>query len=472
MMAHIAPNDDDSQTHQTSKSLEQAFTYGDQSSISEVDADYVPEREFVLMPLFRRIGDMLGIRRAEQPEYIYVPEQVTPQPELAVARQPEGILTATRADTAEASLIAPLPPAEDVLGLESEIEPEPAIVEARPESELQSVPEEPEWEPQPQTLELAPEPVLQAEQHEQELEPKSEPLIVEAPPHMEPVLAQSQVEIPQAVTAVPVLTQKDANELVAQIRESAVRISAALAQAAEWFYTKEQEVLRRAEMPLAPEKPVEQKAQTWLASPVSAQPQISQVPEWNDQEAPAIQRELAWQEAGNGSIPDKAVALAALNSKAATDAKAQKSRLQLVSNPPALPIWQRIDWSKQFAPKRVAIMGAVVMAVLIILGISLARSSAPENLPKQTRAVEPGGVTLTSHPATTVAVHPASAVAAPVPAERKPAISQPETHPRPHGANRHEDGPEVVTHYYGKPKPSPIPQSAAAGGVRHYSDMQ
>ena len=465
MMAHIAPNDDDSQTHQTSTGSEQGFTYGEQSSVSDADADYVPEREFVLMPLFRRIGDMLGIRRAEQPEYIYVPDQVAPQRELVVANRPEAVPMAASASIAEASPITSLAPAEDVLGLESEIAPEPAVVETYAESELQSVPEEPEWKPEPQTVELAPEPVLQAEEREEELQSKLEPQIVEERPPLAPVLAQSQVEIPQAVTAVPVLTQKDANELVAQIRESAVRISAAIAQAAEWFYAKEQEVLRRAEMPLAPEKPVEQKAQTWLASPVSAQPQtVFPVPEWNDQEAPAIQRELAWQEAGNGTIPDKAVALAALNSKAVTDAKAQKSRLQLVSKTPALPIWQRIDWSKQFAPKRVAIMGAVAMAVLIILGISLARSSAPENLPKQTRAIEAGGVTLTTHPA--------SAVAAPAPAERKPAVSQSATHPRAHSANRHEDGPEVVTHYYGKPKPSPIPQSAAAGGVRHYSDMQ
>ena len=42
--------------------------------LSESDCPEVPEREFVLMPLFRRIGELLGIRREEETEYLYEPE--------------------------------------------------------------------------------------------------------------------------------------------------------------------------------------------------------------------------------------------------------------------------------------------------------------------------------------------------------------------------------------------------------------
>ena len=46
---------------------------------SGYDQNYEPEREFVLMPLFRRIGEMLGLRRNQEPEYIYESEHPAPQ---------------------------------------------------------------------------------------------------------------------------------------------------------------------------------------------------------------------------------------------------------------------------------------------------------------------------------------------------------------------------------------------------------
>src|SRR5207302_6557878 len=48
------------------------FVYDNPSAPApETESAYIPEREFVLMPLFRRMGELLGIRRRKEPEYIY-----------------------------------------------------------------------------------------------------------------------------------------------------------------------------------------------------------------------------------------------------------------------------------------------------------------------------------------------------------------------------------------------------------------
>jgi hypothetical protein len=139
-------------------------------------------------------------------------------------------------------------------------------------------------------------------------------------------------------------------------------------------------------------------------------------------------------------------------------------RPKLVPTPPRRPFWKRVDWAQQFTPKRVAILGAVAMALSLVAGISLAKRPASSELPQQTRAIEPGGVTLSTHPS-------GPAVSQPVP-QRQAAVPQRRaTQARPaHRAANYDDGPEVVTHYYNR-KPSPIKQSTVAGGVRHYSDM-
>jgi hypothetical protein len=104
------------------------------------------------------------------------------------------------------------------------------------------------------------------------------------------------------------------------------------------------------------------------------------------------------------------------------------------------------------------------MALLIVAGITFARRPASEVLPPQTRPVQPGGVTVTTHP-----VHsPANA------ATQQRRTAPPEQRvvtPAPHhsqSAVAYEE-PDVVTHYY-KQKPSPSKQSTVAG-VKHYSDM-
>lgn len=105
------------------------------------------------------------------------------------------------------------------------------------------------------------------------------------------------------------------------------------------------------------------------------------------------------------------------------------------------------------------------MAILMVLGISFARHPASSDLPQQTRSIEPGGVTVTTHPQT--------APAPVIRAEKKPAVVKEYVEPHRTRRSAVDNEPDVVTHYYNqKPKPSPSHPMTAAAGVRHYSDMQ
>jgi hypothetical protein len=236
----------------------------------------------------------------------------------------------------------------------------------------------------------------------------------EAPvqPEFQPARAQEALpvaarnETPRQEQVHRPLTQDDIKDLVAPIREAAISISAAITQAAEWLRSKEEEILRHAETP-------------------SAQPS-AQLPRGP----------------------------------------------QLVDKRPRVPFWKRIDWDKEFTPGRAAILGALAMAVLMVLGISLARRPASSILPQQTQThvIQPGGVTLTSHP-----VRSTQRAAPSVESQQRSTVPAHPVAPAARHAYRTsnaDDGPDVVTHYYGnKSKPSPTHQSTIAG-VHHYSDMQ
>ena len=440
---------------------------GEESSNSESEFEYVPEREFVLMPLFRRIGEMFGIRRREQPQYVYVPEtaalrsEVVIEPELEPVK-PLSPLVVHMSSEASARLASI--PEDDIL----ELEPEPVsetILEQHSvsESELQpTIQEQVEAKAEPELR--APEPVLLQAANAQETEREE----VESLEIAEPISTSAQVEMPSPAAAMPVLTQKDASDLVAQIREAAIRISAAVAQAAEWLHSKEEDILRRAEMPLEPAKPIERKSQSAeqarAASEIARNVSAVAAPEWENNEVPALQRELAWQHEQANSMPVEESEPSELNALRAVNTPQPTKRPRLVSKPMTVPFWKRIDWAQQFTPQRVAVLGAFAMAMLLILGISLARRPAASELPQQTRALQPGGVTLSTHPVTSTAA----------PSQTQQRTSEPlrTLHSQTHRTYPSNEGPDVVTHYYGKPKPSPIPQSAAVGGVRHYSDMQ
>lgn len=455
MTLRITP--DDSNRGPSSETSDQNLSYGD-SSNSELESGYIPEREFVLMPLFRRIGQMFGLRRNEEPEYVYTPEGVAPPPSSVT----EGGLASAPVQISEILEEAPVPlrsVTEDILGIEPETARQATVVE--------------------QSSVTQPEPAIMT--HE-----RFEPVTEESAEHSieEPALSQSAglqqdefkpeaIEEPEAISSLPMaahsdivppaiavapMTRQDVQDLAAQIREATARISAVVTQAAAWLQTKEEEILRRAEMPLEPEKPLETRSQTARLDPVPIipLPTPAHVSDSEKDLVPALQREVAWHSKREQSSTVTAQPLTS---------GSRKSRLSLVSKPAAaLASWRRIDWAQQFEPKRVAILGAAIMAILLVLGISLARRPAADELPRQTRAIEHGGVTLTTHPQSGNVTRQAQS-------ERRPASNKPAPHSQARRPGNHDNGPDVVTHYYGsKPKPSPIPQTASSG-VRHYSDM-
>ena len=453
MALRITP-EDNSHTRFSAEPLSQDQGFV-QSDRSELEPEYVPEREFVLMPFFRRIGQMLGLRKQEQAEYLYVPETAGPQvrAEMRAEAMPAvGVKP-------ELHAIEPVAPAafEDVLGLDQEIEPEPVAADRSWSSEPQSTYFE-------APVELAPEPVHIIEAPQAPVVLDTKPREIEPEPQitrLEPIVAIPAVmaePLPSA-TQPGALSHQEAIDLAAQVREAASKISAAVAQAAEWLHNKEAEILRRAELPLAPEKPVEQTADV-VPIPQRLTVQSSAPSEISEREeslVPALQREAAWRQERRNVSQKGPIEIPVRRTP-----KAPKFRRQFVLPKAAtLAFWKRVDWSREFTPKRVAVLGAFAMAILMILGISLARH--PSELPQQTRRIEPGGVTLTTHTAAPVAQ---------VPAQPQQAVSaRPTTHAAPRRASGSDDGPEVVTHYYGKPKPSPVHPSTSAG-VRHYSDLE
>jgi hypothetical protein len=456
MTPRITP--DDSHTVPSSETFDQDLSYSD-SSNSELESGYIPEREFVLMPLFRRLGQMFGLRRNEEPEYVYTPESVAPPPRAVTEAQVEPISASMQtSEIVEEAPLAPSAVTDDILGIEPKTEeavavaqptftqseaviPTPARFEPAVEQVAEQSIQEPAW-------------VESARLDEDEFKPQP----VEKLEPVSPASVVAYTETPEPTVPVAPMTRQDAQDLAAQIRDATAKISAAVTQAAAWLHTKEEEILRRAEMPLEPEKPVETpRTARFDSAPVVSLSGRDQASELEKDEVPALQREVAWQSERGQSTAGIAQPLTP---------ESRKRRLSLVSKPAGLPVWRRIsriNWAQQFTPKRVAILGASIMAILIVLGISFARHPAADELPQQTRAIDHGGVTLTTHPQTVTATPQPQAA-------RQAGSSKPAPRSQAHQARNYDNGPDVVTHYYGKPKPSPIRQTATTG-VRHYSDV-
>ena len=470
-MSAIGGPDEHSHMEQHPKKSEQ---YHSAEGGFEYEPTYQPEREFVLMPLFRRIGQMLGFHRSAESDDVYQPEQSTPaQPApRAIEPQQEVVLPETAIQYSEPQLPA-----------ESQVLNESALPEQPREEELTRDPSEEDvlqLEPHtpPQATENVPdepfgtlhqnhsEPIAIAAQPEFSLtsnETADEPLVaarVEAP-EMEHLRsgAEEWPVAPQVAASSSVPSRKrsadEVRQLVAPLREAAVKITAIVAQAAEWLRTKEEEFLRSAET-IAAESKREQESLRSSVQLDSARDGSSSP--LQEAEVPGVQRELAWQEKGGSASHREPLSVP----------------IQFVARPdrpmtaPSVPFWKRVNWAEEFTPKRVAVLGGLVMAVLLVLGISFARRPASSVLPEQqTRSLEPGGVTVTTHP-----------VAAPVPPQvlRKAAATDrpsPVPQHRPHraSADDYDDGPDVIVHHYNTAKkPSPVKQTTVAG-VRHYSDM-
>jgi hypothetical protein len=472
-MSAINGPDEHSHTEQYSEAPQQYSNATDNES--EYDQSYEPEREFVLMPLFRRIGEILGLRRNHEPEYIYQPEQNTAAQEPAsrtIEPREEIVLPETAIQYSEPQLPAENQPSsespaevaeqiqpvsrepveEDVLQLESaEAQPAPERVLQQSPTDLQQLPTEAIYtEPQ---QDLAPAPVANEVSDEQLVSDRSEA------PEVQPAhLSQEEWPTPpvQLATASAEASRKrnpdEIRQLVAPLREAAVKITAIVAQAAEWLRAKEEEFLRNVEV--TPAKPKTEEEISSASKLVSPAEDLARENIWQQSEVPTLQRE----EAGPPTF----------------ERQPRPVPIQFVAKPdrpmpaPAVPFWKRINWAEEFTPKRVAFLGGLAMAVLLVLGISLARRPASSVLPEQqTRAIEPGGVTVTTHP-----------VAAPVPSKvlRNTSASDrpapvPQHRSRRASAEAYDDEPDVVVHHYDTAKkPSPVKQTTVAG-VRHYSDM-
>jgi hypothetical protein len=365
-----------------------------QQSPDEYDT-YVPEREFVLMPLFRRIGERLGLRRNPLQEPIHIAETPIQQIENVNA---ESMIAEP----------APVPPASSVA--------QPA------EPEIVS-------------------PALNVSSEAEPLESKD---------LADPVSNLNKAEAPRRSMAAPVT-------------EASRRVSGALSGAAHWLAEKQEAILQRAKAPEIPAEdllrgPQKEPIPFPKTEPVLAIAEPAREPELGAPPArgldesyavPALQREIAWAEHKQAAVP----------------ATAAEQRSAIPSEPaaPVATWWQhRIDWSRYLTSRRVAMLGGLAMAALLILGISLARRPAGDMLPQQTatQPPEPGGVTLSTHPAVTRA--------RPQPRTAEPGAP---AHVRRAHAAVDDGGPEVVTHYYHQ-KPSPIHQATASSdGVRHYSDL-
>jgi hypothetical protein len=463
--------------HSSTQYSEASEQHNAAESGSEYDLKYEPEREFVLMPLFRRIGEMLGIRRSPEPEYVYQPEQDAQQPVLrTVEPQQEVVLPETAIQYSEPQLPAEtqvltesaLPDQpyqenvthdqaeEDVLQLEPRTQQHASdnVVHESSEEFPQQYSEPIEIETQPEftapSQETADEPLIAARSEAPEMEP-ARSVVEEWPVPVQPAS-------PSTATAHK-RSPEEVRQLVAPLREAAVKITAIVAQAAEWLRAKEEEFLRSAETIAAESKQEQQSlrsASTQLDSRVedsTASRPLQQT------EVPAVQRELAWRDRSADLMGAREPLPAPIRFVAKPDRP-------LV--PPAVPFWKRVNWAEEFTPKRVAVLGGLAMAILLVLGISFARRPASSVLPEQqTRSLEPGGVTVTTHPAA-APVHPqvlrkASAAErpSPVPRHRAPRAT----------ADDYDDGPDVIIHHYDTAKkPSPVKQTTVAG-VRHYSDM-
>jgi len=454
-------------------------------------ADYVPEREFVLMPLFRRIGQLFGIGRNEESEYVYepAPEAQAPiqsrvaEPERhASVQEPQSVQEyGTVAEPAPA-IAGPEAASDDLLGIESPERDQVFAAERNPQPESLDV-HNIQYEPGLQSH--IDEPVEQTHV-EQAFTP-----VEETQPETVPYSERPQLELVHSQPAT-----EQSTDLTAPLREAAAKISAAISQAAEWLHRKEEEILRGAELPqstaasnpdtrplqaidsqprIAPVPDLPLEAHTLIASTPVVIPQAERehfdVPIDTDSrtvQPPALQREVVWQGRWPEGASPELMQQHSVDERPEFTVAARKPRLVPASV--RVPYWKRVDWAQEFTPKRVAVLGGLAMAVLMVLGVSLARRPASSMLPpqqQQARTHEPGGVTLTTRPI---------AAAKPLPqrTHRATASSNEAAAPVARHSNHqpeYNDGPDVVTHYYnGKPKPSPTKQSTVAG-VRHYSDM-
>jgi len=521
MMASFSPDDNSSKPKDASEAS--GFIYDHANAPAPAESGYVPEREFVLMPLFRRFGEMLGIRREPEPEHIYQGEELAPE----TLHQPEPQHRSDLGDNETSCAREETVPAEPKFAaVDQQLEPVNQFHEQKVAEPLPSVaPAVPEpivfetaaTEPESPVLESPAEatgshfeaparqpiiPPLTPVEYEQAAGYESIADEIEAPvahfeeAHEHPSTGEDLIaetpmamaEVAQASSAAAQKTQAqktparrpdELDEAIAMLREAGSKISAAVSEAIEWLSAKENELVLKAERSLGPAPKTRRVASSSAArstrtnriqrrssSPAVAASDSERIPEseadpkWEPLAFPSLQREVAWKEQGGPALAEQPEARPM---RQATN-QPPVPRPTLVHSSSKVPFWKRFNWAGQFTPKRVAVLGGLTMAILLVLGVSLARRPASEVLPPQPRPIQPRGVTVTTYPVTNPhASQP----------HRTPAPAQHAVAPRTQRASRaakHDEEPEVVTHYY-KAKPSPSKQATVAG-VKHYSDME
>jgi len=491
------------------------FVYDDpRGPVPETESAYIPEREFVLMPLFRRMGELFGIRRGKEPEYIYEAASEVPPSDVRTAHGEASISQPgelRQSQTEDSTPVEDLtnrwtepetadPLANQVAGAPAPLSFEPSATEPEvvapafdpsgpmaPTEYFEQIP--PQVVSSSSTAEGELEvPAYEAQKEEGEAsfdqtlqyEPETEAELS----HTAPIVDESMVSSPtpsvQPNRKKVALRRKDEiDEAIAILREAASKVSLGISEAVEWLSAKEAELVRKAERSLAPPprtrrvqpsarsaKP-EQLGQSSPAvePPATASepvdtPVSSAAPKWEPLQFPALQREVVWNEQAGSTEVQPPVSKP---QPAGLTPFSVKRRPALVQSARRVPFWKRIDWAEEFTPKRVAVLGGVMMAMLLVAGVTLARRPASDMLPPQPRPVQPGGVTLSTHPAN-------SATKSQTPGSASRAGQAATTSHRAKRAVAEDDEPDVVTHYY-RSKPSPSKQAAVAG-VKHYSDME
>src|SRR5262249_26978974 len=299
---------------------------------AEPESDYVPEREFVLMPLFRRIGELLGIRRGEEPEYIHEASQEATRLEANTSHEEQnaGLDGAAHPAPARGSHAEHVhEPVQEWAQLEPTGLPEaiPVIPEPQP-SQTAAMHETPETSSiqEPEHSEILPTHLEQPsfapaslQAYQEEPSPASPKSFdeVEVPAAVPEVIAARSTNEAQQQRRRPAPRRKDEiDEAIAVLRKAGSKVSTAISQIVGWLSSKEQELVRSAERSLAP-APKRRRVQASAARSVTKQPlAVSQstaepaatpstsetgpeapaVPKWEPLQFPALQREVSWTE--------------------------------------------------------------------------------------------------------------------------------------------------------------------------------
>src|SRR5947209_13329643 len=262
MPAPIGP-DENQPTQDPGSPEHQAFVYDDSNPIESqsYETEYVPEREFVLMPLFRRIGDLLGIRRREQSQPPYEAEPLSSEvkPDFpAFAGEPP----AANAIEEHASSLVPDPvtmqaiqtPAaadtQDGLTAQSQAEPEEEdVVQIEHEAAEAASLSAQEWVQAQEFPAHADEPEAQVVAQFGAAEPtevdaisenRFEDTAVEQMPVEPPAEAVEANMAPPHRNVVANRREAETSELIASLREATAKIANAISDAAQWLHSKEE----------------------------------------------------------------------------------------------------------------------------------------------------------------------------------------------------------------------------------------